>query len=41
MTIKVRMVPHIDDYRKEESGIKRVVEAYHRHLPKFDIELEA
>jgi hypothetical protein len=32
------MVPHIDDYRKEESGIRRVVEAYHRHLPKFDIE---
>lgn len=39
MTIKVRMVPHVDEYRKEESGIRRVVENYFRHLPKFDIDL--
>ncbi len=39
MRIKVRMVPHVDDYGKEESGIRRVCEGYHRHLPKFGVEL--
>lgn len=42
MTTKVLMIPHLDDFGdnvKLESGIKRVVEAYFRHLPEFDIEL--
>ncbi len=39
MTIKVRMVPHVDEFGKEENGVRRVVEAYFRHLPKFGIEL--
>lgn len=39
MTIRVRMVPHLEEFRSEESGIKRVIEAYFRHLPNFDVEL--
>lgn len=39
MTLKVLMLPHMKHFRTEESGIKRVVEAYHRHLPAFGIEL--
>jgi len=37
--IKVQMLPHIDHYRDEQSGIRRVVEAYFKHLPAFDIEM--
>lgn len=37
--MKVLMTPHIDDFNKEESGIRRVCEAYHRYLPDFDVEL--
>jgi glycosyltransferase involved in cell wall biosynthesis len=42
MTIRVLMIPHLDDFGdnvKLESGIRRVVEAYSRHLPEFDIKL--
>lgn len=35
----MKMLPHLKHFRTEESGIKRVVLAYHQHLPKFDIEL--
>jgi glycosyltransferase involved in cell wall biosynthesis len=37
--MKVLMLPHISDFRKSESGIRRVVESYFRHLPEFGIEL--
>lgn len=33
------MTPHIDDFNKEESGIRRVIEAYFRYLPDYGIEL--
>lgn len=33
------MIPHLTDFSSEESGIRRVVEAYFRYLPEFDIEL--
>jgi len=33
------MVPNLGHFRSEESGIKRVVEAYYRHLPAFGVEL--
>lgn len=36
--MKVQMLPHLKHFRSEESGIKRVVEAYFKHLPKFGIE---
>lgn len=39
MTIKTLMLPHISHFRTEESGIKRVVEAYFKYLPDYDIEL--
>ena len=39
MTIKVRMVPHIEEIKGEENGIRRVIEAYFRHLPDFDIKM--
>lgn len=39
MTLKVLMLPHLKHFRSEESGIKRVVEAYFRHLPTYGIEL--
>ena len=38
-TLKVLMLPHLSHFRTEESGIKRVVEAYFRHLPAYGIEL--
>lgn len=37
--MRVRMVPHLSHFRSEESGIKRVVEAYFLHLGKFGVEL--
>lgn len=37
--MKVLMTPHITQYSSEESGIRRVVEAYSKYLPQFDIEL--
>lgn len=37
--IKVLMMPHLSHFRSEESGIKRVCEAYHRHLGDYGIEL--
>ena len=38
--MKVMMVPHLIDFeRGMENGIKRVVEGYFRHLPKFGVEL--
>lgn len=33
------MLPHPKDGLGNESGIRRVVEAYHEHLPKFGVEL--
>lgn len=37
--MRVLMVPHLQHFRSEESGIKRVVDAYFRYLPQFGIEL--
>ena len=37
--MRVLMLPHLKHFRTEESGIKRVVEAYFQHLPKYGIEL--
>ena len=38
--MKVLMRPHLGDFQsKHESGVKRVVEAYFKYLPKYDIEL--
>jgi len=37
--MKVLMLPHISDFHKSESGIRRVVESYFRHLPEIGIEL--
>ena len=37
--IKVLMLPHKIHFRKEESGIRRVVESYFKYLPDFGIEL--
>lgn len=37
--IKVLMTPHLDSFDKHESGIKRVVEAYFKYLPDYEIEL--
>lgn len=41
--MKVLMLPHLSSWqgKKDESGIRRVVEAYFKHLPKFGIELVA
>lgn len=36
--MKVLMLPHLQHFRSEESGIKRVVESYFKHLPAYDIE---
>lgn len=36
--MRVLMLPHLQRFRSEESGIKRVVEAYHKHGPPFGIE---
>jgi glycosyltransferase involved in cell wall biosynthesis len=41
MTIKVRMIPHLDDMQGWESGIRRVIEGYFKYLPNYDIELVA
>jgi glycosyltransferase involved in cell wall biosynthesis len=37
--IRVLMTPHLSKFGNEESGIKRVVEAYFRYLPDFGIQL--
>lgn len=39
MSLKVRMVPHLSQFDGYESGIKRVLEAYFKYLPQFDITL--
>ena len=39
--MNVLMIPHISHFRNEESGIKRVCEAYAEHLPKFGVRLVA
>jgi glycosyltransferase involved in cell wall biosynthesis len=36
---KVKMAPCIEDFDTEESGIKRVVEAYTKYLPEFGFEV--
>ena len=33
------MIPQPPDFRNDESGIRRVVEAYFKYLPQYDIEL--
>ena len=38
MTIKVLMFPQLSSFDNEESGIKRVVEAYHKYVPQHGIE---
>lgn len=37
--MKVLMLPHVAQFGKEESGIRRVVENYFTHLPDYGIEL--
>ena len=38
--MKVAMIPHAAHFGKgEESGIRRVVEAYFKYLPQYDIDL--
>ena len=37
--MKVLMYPHVSELSKGESGIKRVVQAYFRYLPKYGISL--
>ena len=37
--MKILMHPHIDNFDTEESGIRRVVENYFKHLPNYGIEL--
>jgi len=39
--MKVLMLPHITDFKNpgSESGIRRVIEAYFEHLPKFGVDL--
>lgn len=39
--MRVRMTPHISQFKNSESGIRRVIEAYFRYLPEFGIELVA
>lgn len=39
--MRVLMVPHLANFDKEESGIKRVVEAYHSYSRQFGIEFVA
>lgn len=36
--IRVLMIPKLSSFDKEESGIKRVVEAYHKYVPQHGIE---
>lgn len=36
--MKVLMLPQLKNFQREESGIKRVVEAYHKYAPQFGIE---
>lgn len=36
--MKVRMIPDLSEYKSDESGMKRVVEAYTRYLPQFGVE---
>lgn len=37
--MKVRIVPHLKELGKEESGIRRVIESHFRHLRKMGVEL--
>lgn len=37
--IKVLMLPHVSEVQNQSHGIARVIEAYAKHLPEFDIEL--
>ncbi len=37
--LRIRMLPSLHWFENEESGIKRVVEAYYKYLPMFDIEI--
>lgn len=37
--MKVLMTPHVDDFKDQESGIRRVIEAYFAYLPDYGIEL--
>lgn len=37
--MKIRMYPSINEVKGEESGIRRVVEAYYKFFPQYDIEI--
>ena len=37
--MKVLSRPHLDEMQSEESGIRRVIEAYFKYLPKYGIEM--
>jgi glycosyltransferase involved in cell wall biosynthesis len=39
MTIKLKMIPQPDNFHQEGFGIHRVVDAYFKYLPRFDIDL--
>jgi len=36
--MKVLSIPHLDEVQASESGIRRVIEAYFKHLPKYGVE---
>ena len=37
--IKALMLPHLKDFKREESGIRRVVEYYFKYLPDYGVKL--
>ena len=37
--MKIKMLPHLTHFKSEESGIKRVLEAYFKYLPQFGVEI--
>lgn len=37
--MRVLMTPHLEDFKTQESGIRRVVEAYFKYLPEFGVKL--
>lgn len=39
MSLRIQMFPQPDSFHTHESGIRRVVEAYARYLPRFDVEI--
>jgi len=37
--MRVMMIPQIEDFRNDEGGVKRVIEAYYKYLPEYGVEL--